>query len=241
MIPPRARVAASVVALLVVAGLAGCGGPPPPTDVTSDVDRERAAFLSADPILEQALSTPRVTPGLVHNEKLGWVRTEVTAQIFKTAGGSPTPESVEQEVARAAATLRRGGWLIHWEMCLPPPEINFMGMVEEDPIPIPVARAPGYEWLASGYKINNGVSYWVLLLGALGDDGEAVLEVLFRAPNARDAANLFDPEPVAVPVEQACAEDGRIGKDIEKAGTPTVMRDWWPFPAETRTRDPNQV
>jgi hypothetical protein len=126
-------------------------------------------------------------------------------------------------------------------MCLPPPELNFMGMADEEPIPIPVGRAPGYEWLAAGYKINNGVSYWVLVIGALGGDGEAVVEVMFRAPNARDEANLFNPEPAAVPTEQACAEDGRIGEQIEKAGTPTMIRDWWPFPAETHTRDPNQV
>ena len=234
---------ARLLGVVVLVGLvAGCGGtPPPPTDVTSDVDRQRAAILSADPVLKLAVAPPVVHPGVVHSDKLGWDRTEVTAPLYQTVGGSgPTAAEVEREVTEATAALRAGGWKIHWEMCLPPPESDLNGMVTEEPIPVPIARAEGYEWLAGAYKISNGVSYWALVIGVLGD-GDAFVQILLRAPNARDDANLFRPEPDAVATDKTCAEDGVIGEQIEQAGVPTMIRDWWPFPGEHNTRAPNQV
>jgi hypothetical protein len=227
---------------LLVGLVAGCGGPPPaPTDVTSDVDRERAAFLSNDPVLKLAVSPPHVKPGVVHSEKLGWDRTEVSAELYQTVGGTgPTAETVEREVTEATTVLRDGGWKVHWEMCLPPPETDLSGMVTEEPIPVPIARAPGYEWLAGAYKISNGVSYWALVIGVLGD-GDAFVQILLRAPNARDEANLFRSEPAAVAMEKACAEDGKVSEQVEQAGEPTMIRDWWPFPSEHNSRAPHQV
>ena len=104
-----------------------------------------------------------------------------------------------------------------------------------------VPRMPGHEWLAAGYKIADGVSYWVLVAGARIVDGTAFVDVILRAPNARDSANLFPVEPEPVAADQTCAEDGTVATAIEQAGTPTMMRDWWPFPAQERSRDPNLV
>jgi hypothetical protein len=227
---------------LLVGLVAGCGGaPPPPTDVTSDVDRQRAAILSEDPVLKLAVAPPHVHPGVVHSEKLGWDRTEVTAELYQTLGGTgPTALVVEQQVTEATSVLRQGGWKVHWEMCLPPPEVDLNGMVNEDPIPVPIVRAPGYEWLAGAYKITNGVSYYALVIGVLGD-GDAFVQILLRAPNARDDANLFRSEPAAVAMEKACAEDGKVSEKVEQAGDPTMIRDWWPFPSEHNSRAPHQV
>ena len=231
------------LALVMLGAVAGCGGDPPaPTDVTSDVDRSRADFLASDPIMYAALEPPEVRPGVVHNDMLGWNRTEVTARLFNSQGGlGPTPGAVEQEVAAAVAVLRKGGWTIHWQMCLPEPLYDITGTPIQDPIPIDVPRMPGHEWLAAGYKISDGVSYWVLVAGTRIVDGTAFVDVILRAPNARDSENLFAVAPDPLPEDQTCAEDGTVAPATEQAGTPTMMRDWWPFPAQQRSRDPNVV
>ena len=55
---------------LLIGLVAGCGGAPPePTDVTSDVDRQRAAILSEDPVLKLAVGPPHVHPGGNHRQR----------------------------------------------------------------------------------------------------------------------------------------------------------------------------
>jgi hypothetical protein len=235
------RAAAAGLTLLV--GLTACGGPPPePTDVSSDVDRQRAHILASEPILAQAVSPPEVTVGLVHSSKVGWDRTEVYAELYETSGGTtPDPAAVEQEFARATAQLRQSDWTIHWAMCLPPPAVDPTGnLLSPVAIPVPVPRLDGYEWLVTAYKIADGVSYSALMVG-VRQERQASVQILLRAPNARDNANLFPEPPAAVAADQTCAEDGRVGEDAEQAGTAVIMRDWWPFPAQTHPRDPAQV
>ena len=144
--------------------LAGCASAPVAPDTPSDVDRSRAAYLADEPIVRAAISAPQITPGMVHTDTLGWDRTEVTAEIYRSAGGAgPTPEEVEKEVKAAVAILRSAGWTIHWEMCLPPPVFDICGTPQPDAvkIPVPVPRAEGDEWLASGLQDHR----WRLLLG----------------------------------------------------------------------------
>jgi hypothetical protein len=232
---------AAVVGVTLLIGLSACGGPPPEaTDVSSDVDRQRAHILESEPILEQAVSPPEVTVGLVHSSAVGWDRTEVYAQLYETSGGTaPDALAVEQEFARATALLRKSDWTIHWAMCLPPPVVDMMGnLANPEQIPVPVPRLDGYEWMATAYKIADGVSYSALIVGVRQEKAASV-QILLRAPNARDNANLF-PEPPAA-IEQTCAEDGKVGEDNEKAGTAVMMRDWWPFPNQTHARSPSEV
>jgi len=240
----RARslpVLTAVAALL----LAGCGrAPAEPTDVTSDVDRERAAYLTSEPLIQAAVEPPLVKPGIVHSNELGWVRTEVQAVLYESSGGTgPSPATVEDEVGKATNVLRTGGWTVHWEMCLPPPQMVGMDASApptEAPIPVGVNRADGYEWIAAAYKIDEGVSYFALVIGVLVDGGDAVVEALMRAPNARDPANLFTSAPAALDKDKTCAEDGKVPTAVEQAGTPTIIRDWDPFPNQTQSRDPLQ-
>ncbi len=224
-----------------VLGLAACAQAPAPVAAASDVDRDRAAYLADEPIVRAAVAAPQITPGVAHGDGLGWDRTEVNAEIYASAGGEgPTPEEVEQEVADAVRILRSSGWTIHWEMCLPPPSYNANGVPLPDSveIPMPVQRAEGHEWLAAAYKITGGVSYWALVLGAQVD-GDAAVNVVLRAPNAQDNANLIRATPDPIPTDRACAEDGRLGTEIEQAGTPVLVRDWLPFPAESHSPNPN--
>jgi hypothetical protein len=232
---------AVMAGLTMLLALSACGGPPPEqTDVSSDVDRQRAHLLASEPVLELAVSPPTVTVGLVHSSKTGWDRSEVYAELYQSAGGTiPDAVAVEQEFARATTRLRESDWTVHWEMCLPPPVIDQRGtMLNPEQIPVPVPRLDGYEWLATAYKIANGVSYSALVVGVRMEK-EASVQILLRAPNARDTDNLF-PEPPAA-VEQTCAEDGKVGEETEKAGTAVILRDWLPFPGQNRPRDPSQV
>ena len=244
-VPRRLRaagLASSLLALAVLGSAAACGNEPAPTDVASDVDRTRAQFLADERVVRSALGQPVVMPGVVHNDLLGWNRTEVTARVYSSEGGvGPTPEAIEREVTAAVTMLRNGGWTIHWQMCLPEPEYDVFGGLDEEPIPMDVPRMPGYEWLVSGYKITDGVSYWVLIAGALIVDGTGFVDVILRAPNARDSANVFPVEPDPVAADRGCAEDGAVATAIEQVGTPTMMRDWWPFPTHEHSPDPHLV
>jgi hypothetical protein len=238
---PTLRRLLSGVGAVAVLALAGCAKAPPAPSAASDVDRARAAYLADEPIVRAAVSAPQITPGVVHADELGWDRTEVDAEIYESAGGAgPTPGEVEQEVAAAVRILRSAGWTIHWEMCLPPPSFDATGVPQPDSvrIPIPVPRADGHEWLVAAYKITGGVSYWALVMAAKVEE-DAAVNVVLRAPNARDEPNLLPSAPDPVPTDRACAEDGTPGTEIEQAGTPLVVRDWLPFPGQDRTPSPN--
>ncbi len=158
-----------------------------------------------------------LSTGVVHNDLLGWDRTEVAARLQLRGRSGAQPEAVEHEVAAAVTLLRNGGWTIHWQMCLPEPILDMLGELDEEPIPMHVPRMPGHEWLAAGYKIADGVSYWVLIAGARIVDGTAFVDVILRAPNARDSANLFPVEPDPIAADQPCAEDGSVAPD-DRAG-----------------------
>jgi hypothetical protein len=239
----RPALVPAVTLLCGLVALSACGGPPPqPTEVSSDVDRQRARVLSQEAILQDAVSPPEVTLGKLHSDRVGWDRTEVDAELLQSSGGTaPEPGAVEKEFATALATLRDSGWSVHWEMCLPPPKLDESGHeVNAVAIPLEFPRVNGYQWLAAAHKIESGVSYGALLTGVRVTNG-ALVEVVLRAPNARDNANLFPENPAALPVGKSCGEDGTVGDLAESAGTPTMIRDWWPFPEHNRDRDPNQV
>lgn len=104
-------------------------------------------------------------------------------------------------------------------------------------IPVGVARAAGWQWLTLGYRVTGGVSYWMMLSAEL-TDGDAWVDVVLRAPNARDSANLFRDEPKALDPGKTCAGDGKQARDVEQASSPTMVREWWPFPAHSRSPDP---
>jgi len=237
----RRATALAVVAVLA-AGAAGCGSPPAPaTDVTSDTDRARAAVLSADPVLLGAVTAPQVVPGRVRSEKIGWDRTEVRARLYEfkpaTVGAGPEPGLVEQQLAASLGKLRTGGWTVYWAMCLPP----LTQATANVHVPGSVPRADGWQWLVFAYKVDKGVSYWSMLVAELDDTVHgAFVDIVMRAPQERDPANLFVDRPKALRAGRTCAEDRKTPTRVEQAGTPAVMRDWWPFPAASHSPNPDR-
>jgi hypothetical protein len=89
-------------------------------------------------------------------------------------------------------------------------------------------------------KVVDGVGYWGMVSALIVDGEETYIDVVLRAPNAREAANLF---PTALPSLPAgtCAEDGKPSTDLEAAGVPLVIKDWQPFPGSKRSPDPHRL
>jgi hypothetical protein len=228
-------------------GLGACSKPPPePTNVVTDVDRQRAELLSSDPVLATAVSPPEVVPGRLISTRVGWDRTEVRARLYAhkpaASGAGPTAGSVETELARTLETLRQGGWTIYWTMCLPPPKQPSLTdpMPTSEPMPADVARSEGFQWLAYGYKVTGGVSYWSMVSAQRLEDGDAWVDIVMRAPNARDTSNLFVDRPKALPAGKTCPEDGQVKNATEQAGSPAALRDWYPFPGYSHSPDPQR-
>jgi hypothetical protein len=116
--------ATAAVLALVLAGAGACNrAPKEPTDVVSDIDQARAAVLSGDPVLKNAVSAPSVQPGRVRSAQLGWDRTQINAQLYLVRTGpdkvDPTPTEVEHQLGALIGQLRDGGWNVHWAVCLP--------------------------------------------------------------------------------------------------------------------------
>jgi hypothetical protein len=90
-------------------------------------------------------------------------------------------------------------------------------------------------------KVVDGVSYWGMVSAFIVDKRETFIDVVMRAPNAREAANLF---PTALPdlaAGSTCAEDGKPSPDIEVAGVPLIIKTWQPFPGAKRSPDPHRL
>jgi hypothetical protein len=90
-------------------------------------------------------------------------------------------------------------------------------------------------------KVLDGVSYWGMVSSAILETQEAYVDVLMRAPNAREAANLFSTAPPDLPAGSTCAEDGKPSTVIQAAGVPLEVKDWLPFPGASRAPDPHRL
>jgi len=241
------HVVGGLLVLAVLSATAACGGAAVQTsDVVSDTDLARAAVLSADPVLVGAVFPPDVRPGRVRTARLGWDRTEVRARLFAShaaaAGAGPTPAAVEAKLAESFATLRAGGWTIHWTLCVPPQAAPTPSPSSTPAASTPAAvlRSGGWQWFATAYKIADGVSYWSMLSAELIDVGDAWVDIVLRAPQASDPPNLFPDKPKALAAGKTCAEDRREGTNVEQSGSPAIVREWWPFPSQSRSPDPQR-
>ena len=89
-------------------------------------------------------------------------------------------------------------------------------------------------------KVLDGVSYWGMISSAILEKRGAYIDVVMRAPNARETANLFPTAPPDLPAGSTCAEDGKPSTAVQAAGVPLIVRDWDPFPAASRSTDPHR-
>ena len=233
---------AVVAVFAVLFGATACShAPREPTDVVSDVDMARAAELSGDPVLKNARTAPVVTPGRYHSARLGWDRTEVDAELYLERTGpdgvDPTPAEVEKQMAALITQVRAGGWNVHWVMCLP--NSDLVGDLTSVPLEVPVYR--GWEEVVLINKLKDGVSYWGMMVATIVAEAGASIDLVLRAPNARDPANLFPIAPPMLAPSDSCAEDGKQSGALQSSGVPLIIRDWYPFPAQSKSPDPHRL
>jgi hypothetical protein len=211
------------------------------TDVVSDVDIARAAVLSGDPVLKNAQSAPVVMPGRFRSTQLGWDRTEVDARLYQQHTGpdgvDPTPAEVERQLSALLAQLRATGWSVHWAMCLPNSDVQ--GDLASLPLEVPLYQ--GWEEVVMINKLQGGVSYWGMMVATIVDKSGGEIDMVMRAPNARDSANLFPTAPPKLAPSDSCAEDGHESTALQTSGVPLVVKDWYPFPSQSKSPDPHRL
>jgi hypothetical protein len=108
-------------------------------------------------------------------------------------------------------------------------------------IPLEVPQYGTWEEIVMVNKVVDGVSYWGMLVAAILDESGAFINLVLRAPSARDEANLFPTAPPELPAGSTCAEDGKPSTMVEAAGVPVVVKDWLPFPSASRSPDPHRL
>ena len=217
--------------VLLIAGLATllAGCPSPRTGpATTDVDRQRAGVLRADPVLALAAGQPSVTVGkLVHGD-IGWDRTQVlaTLSVHSPADPPPAPRDVEARLAEAVRTLRQGGWTVLWAAC-------------EPPAPVTGGAGDTWRWHTFGYRVTDGVSYWFAVDGSIEHGGSGRTDLVLRAPHHRDPANVFADAPAGLPEGSTCVERPGIGETPERDGRPIQLAARGSVPTGTPSPDPS--
>jgi hypothetical protein len=108
-------------------------------------------------------------------------------------------------------------------------------------VPVEVPQYDGWEEVVMVNKLSDGVSYWGMLVATIIDDSGAFINLTMRAPNVRDVANLFPVPPPQLPAGSTCAEDGKTSTTLQAAGVPVLIKDWLPFPAQSKSPDPHRL
>jgi hypothetical protein len=108
-------------------------------------------------------------------------------------------------------------------------------------LPSDIEPVDGYQWAVFAYRISAGVSYWAELSAGIVTAQEAYIDVVLRAPEDRDPADLFTTAPPALAAGTTCAEDGRATTKIQEDGLPILVRDWYPFPTQSHVPDPGRL
>jgi hypothetical protein len=108
-------------------------------------------------------------------------------------------------------------------------------------VPSDVPKYDDWEEVVMVNKVVDGVSYWGMLVGAIFPDSGAFIELIMRAPNAHDQANLFAVTPPVLPAGSTCVEDGKPSTSVQAAGIPVVIKDWQAFPGASHSPDPHRL
>jgi hypothetical protein len=228
--------------------LAGCPEPAPP-DVTTQVDRDRAAVLQADPMVAKAVGPVKTTVGRVIGNQIGWDRTQVDLVLYDRAATAPppvpTPEQFQARVAAGLQALRAAGWRVIWTRCQapqPPQTTPRAGASATASPSAPVSQTPSvsdwWVWTAYGYKIAGGVSYGFDLRAEYFHPGNGSVGLILRAPNHRDPANLFPDAPPALAAGTTCIEQPKTVLVTQSNGVQTWLSSGVSLPRPTGSTDP---
>lgn len=191
----------SRLSILALAALLLSGCPGAPSP--SKVDEQRLAVLKAEPVLKLAVGQPYTETGFWVSDKLPVHRSKVAAELKQAAGAGQNRE----RAIEALGALRDSGWTVFYAQC-----------------------GKGF-FLASGYKLVDGVSYFAQVNGGETPDETVVLQL--RAPNSREStSDLFPERPVPLATGRTCLE---TGASPGAEGTQIELDDLGPDP-----RDPEK-
>jgi hypothetical protein len=140
-----------------------------------------------------------------------------------SAEPSPTPEAAPSPTPHASAS--------------PTPTNPALTGIPDDV----VIYDEAWEEIVLVNKVLDGVSYWGMVSSAIAEKRGAYIDVVMRAPNARETPNLFPTAPPDLPAGSTCAEDGKPSTAVQAAGVPLIVKDWDPFPGASRAADPHRL
>jgi hypothetical protein len=221
-----------LVGLLTMVSLAGCPEPTP-DDVQTRVDVDRATYLKAEPIFAKTDQPVEVQVGKVIGDTFGWDRTEVGARTYARDKTEPPPapslDDVHRRVVATLDGLRKSGWRLLYTKCDVP---DLEGQNPE------LAAEAEWTWIATGYKVAAGVSYSVYLHAVTNRTGVVSIDVVTRAPNHRDPADLFPDAPAGLARGENCAERATIGNRSESDGVDLSIGSQRSYPRSSHSADP---
>jgi hypothetical protein len=166
---------------------------------------------------------PAAAPASPSPEPSGATAVSPTPSPTPEAAPSPTPEAAPSPTPDASAS--------------PTPTNPALTGIPDD---LPVADSV-WEEIVLVNKVLDGVSYWGMVSSAILEKRGAYIDVVMRAPNARETANLFPTAPPDLPAGSTCVEDGKPSAAVQAAGVPLIVKDWDPFPGASRPADPHRV
>jgi hypothetical protein len=217
----------SLLAVLVVvtAALAGCPAP----NATTRADRERLELLRDEARALNAEETLAVA-GWQNSRRLPPARGHLLGRLAEVATADAVTVA-RQETAEAIGALRANGWTVYLVACVPPWTDD--EPVDEDSV-VPQPAFDAWTFVAYGYKVVDGVSYFVEVHGSgMQPPGRAAVSLRLIAPYSRETVtDLFPDRPPATEVGASCVERATPLDGLAVLGTPTVMDEKGPVDGE---------
>ncbi|GAB3813355.1 hypothetical protein [Micromonospora zhanjiangensis] len=232
------RLRTAVVALPAVALLAGC-----PAD-TTDLDRDRVKAMLADPLVARDRK-PHAEAGYLAGRTP--VRNTVVADVIGIRSTDPAT-AARIESTKILNDLRGDGWVMYFAACVPPPPHGgtakpgaaVTGGPSSGPSPearwslVPKARSEWWQYAAYGYKIVDGVSYFVRMDGVGRIDTHTTnvsVDLRMIAPHSTESVvDLFPDRPPAIPAGSGCLESATVPTGYQETGLRTLMNSNGPLP-----------
>jgi len=208
-------------ALGLVLSTAGCPAAPPSADPTN---QHRLDVLRVEPIVAEAAGTPGSVRGF-HVGPHGETRTRGAVNVqLHPPGAGRDPAAVEAGLRAAVARLRTTGWTISGVYC---------GAAPPTAPSTPPGALDSADWMVTGYKLVDGVSYGVTVTGAVirtGAAGPPIVQVRLRAPEASDPADRFTDRPPDAGSASCLDRPPPPPHADLTAGRLLVLADRWPPP-----------
>ncbi|WP_162907257.1 hypothetical protein [Allorhizocola rhizosphaerae] len=198
----RLRAVAAVLTGLAVLGLAtGCPGP---AGGPMGVDEQRLAAAMSEPVV--ALDKqPSARAGFQSSKQAPAKRGSVVADLSDEVAQSPDV-TARNRTKEFMGRLRAEGWTVYLAACIPPRPPG-LSPPQADAIPA-VQFEDGWTFVAYGYKVIHGVSYFASLEGR-GSSGNnrAQVSLLLRIPQSTEPTpDLFADRPPALDTGASCIE-----------------------------------